>query len=167
MLRNPQGTIFDSAQRVSRFRGRKFEARAPPGIAGPGRTAAVAGARFSADRVQRHVPFIERRKRRLLGSPAFCAALTRFSGYNGERTVRISVVRAEQAGPEIAEQAMGEAGSLLIRARRAANACASKPGICLYGPDIDETTDAGRGGLAWDYRAKRRARRSRRSRFAG
>ncbi|MGE0256648.1 MAG: glycine cleavage system aminomethyltransferase GcvT [Alphaproteobacteria bacterium] len=91
------------------------------------------------------------------GAPVAVAGLpclvTR-SGYTGEDGFEISVAGTEAealarrllAEPEVAPAGLGARDSLRLEA-----------GLCLYGHDIDRTTDPVEAGLAWTIAKRRRA----------
>ena len=98
---------------------------------------------------------------RLAGSDCY---VTR-SGYTGEDGFEISVPADDAVvlARGAAQGARGEAG----RPRRARHACALKPGLCLYGHDIDDKTTPVEAGLTWAIQKVRRPGGARAGHYPG
>ena len=123
----------------------RFE-RALLALQGP--AAATVLARF-ADGID-HMPFMTAADIRVAGMPC---GVTR-SGYTGEDGFELSLAAGDAvavaetllAQPEVAPVGLGARDSLRLEA-----------GLCLYGHDIDETTNPVEAGLAWTIASRRRA----------
>jgi aminomethyltransferase len=95
------------------------------------------------------MPFMSAAEAAILGKPCF---VTR-SGYTGEDGFEISCAPGDAADiagrllgePEVAPIGLGARDSLRLEA-----------GLCLYGHDIDETTNPIEAGLAWTIGKRRR-----------
>jgi aminomethyltransferase len=124
-----------------------LDARALIALQGP--QAAKALARLAADPSLETMPFMSARETRLLGAQANVSR----SGYTGEDGFEISIAaeladalaRRLLAEPEVKPIGLGARDSLRLEA-----------GLCLYGHELDETTDPVEAGLSWSIQKRRR-----------
>jgi aminomethyltransferase len=137
-----------------------LEQRLPPGvrlvrrddsalIALQGPAAAKVLARLAPGSAIETAPFMSARAARIAGVDTFASR----SGYTGEDGFEISLpaeaaeylARRLLAEPGVAPIGLGARDSLRLEA-----------GLCLYGHELDETTDPIEAGLAWSIQKRRR-----------
>ena len=124
-----------------------FDAKALIALQGP--QAASVLARLAPGESIAAMPFMSARAIRLLGVDAHVSR----SGYTGEDGFEISLpaeaaeafVRRLLAEPEVKPIGLGARDSLRLEA-----------GLCLYGHELDETTDPIEAGLNWSIQKRRR-----------
>ncbi len=110
----------------------------------------------AADVLERHAPgistlaFMQVKRTVVAGAPAIVSR----TGYTGEDGFEISLEGAD--AERVARALLGEAEVLPI-GLGARDSLRLEAGLCLYGHDIDETTDPVEAGLVWSIGKRRKA----------